>query len=110
MTLAHVFNECPTHTHNGDLGFAWHIKHTSKQIYTISRLITELCPSFPPQDIEKQYFSDLSLLQWGNLILFTKNSIKRDSSQRYPIRLSPRTMASLYIHSLLWSSARPEIY
>jgi hypothetical protein len=22
MTLARVFNECPTHTHNGDLGFA----------------------------------------------------------------------------------------
>ena len=75
MTLARVFNDppylgdwnirCPTHTQNGDLGFAWHIKCTSKQIYTISRLITELCPSFLPQDIEKQYFSDLPLLlQW----------------------------------------------
>jgi hypothetical protein len=75
MTLAHVFNDppylggwniqCPTHTQSSDLGFVWHIKHTSKQIYTISRLITELCPSFLPQDIEEQYFSDLPcLLQW----------------------------------------------
>jgi hypothetical protein len=46
-------------------GFLWHIKCTSKQIYTISRLITELCPSFLPQEIEKQFFSDLPLLlQW----------------------------------------------
>jgi hypothetical protein len=73
-TLAHVFNNpphlgwdirCPTHTQGGDLGFAWHIGPTSKQVYTISRLITELCPSFLPQGIEKQYFSDLPLLlQW----------------------------------------------
>jgi hypothetical protein len=43
----------------------WHITRTSKQIYTISRLTTELCPSFLPQGIEKQYFSDLPLLlQW----------------------------------------------
>jgi hypothetical protein len=72
--LARVFNDppyldwdiqCPTHTQGGDLGFAWHIKRTSKQIYTISRLTTELCPSFLPQGIEKQYFSDLTLLlQW----------------------------------------------
>jgi hypothetical protein len=70
-TLARVFNNppyldwdirCPTHTQGGDLGFAWHIKHTSKPIYTISRLTTELCPSFLPQGIEKQYFSDLPLL------------------------------------------------
>jgi hypothetical protein len=61
-TLARVFNDpphlgrdirCPTHTQGGDLGFAWHIEHTSKQVYTISRLITELCPSFLPQGIEK---------------------------------------------------------
>jgi hypothetical protein len=45
-----------------NLGFAWHIKCTSKQVYTISRLITELCPSFLPQDIEKQFFSDLPLV------------------------------------------------
>ncbi len=51
--------------HHGDLGFAWHIKCTSKQIYTISRLTTEVCPSFLPQGIEKQYSSDLPLLlQW----------------------------------------------
>jgi hypothetical protein len=66
MTLAHVVNDppylgdwniwCPTHTQNGDLGFAWHIKCTSKQIYTNSRLITELCPSFLPHDIEEQDF------------------------------------------------------
>jgi hypothetical protein len=72
MTLARVFNDppylgdwniqCPTHTQGGNLGFAWHIKCTSKQVYTISRLITELCPSFLPQDIEKQFFSDLPLL------------------------------------------------
>jgi hypothetical protein len=57
-TLARVFNDppylgdwnirCPTHTQGGDLGFAWHITRTSKQIYTISRLTTELCPSFLP--------------------------------------------------------------
>jgi hypothetical protein len=74
MTLAHVFNDppyldwdirCPTHTQGGNLGFVWHIKCTSKQFYTISRLTTELCPSFLPQGIEKQYFSDLPLLlQW----------------------------------------------
>jgi hypothetical protein len=74
-TLARVFNDppyldwdirCPTHTQGGNLGFAWHIMHTSKQIYAISRLTTELCPSFLPQGIEKQYFSDLPLLlvQW----------------------------------------------
>jgi hypothetical protein len=71
-TLAHVFNnspylrnwniQCPTHTQNGNLGFAWHINCTSKQIYTNSRLITELCPSFLPQDIEEQDFQDLPLL------------------------------------------------
>jgi hypothetical protein len=44
------------------------------------------------------------------LILSTKNSLKRDSSQRYQIWLSPRTTASLYIHLPLQSSARPEIY
>jgi hypothetical protein len=74
MTLARVFNDpphlgrdirCPTHTLGGDLGFAWHIGCTSKQVYAISRIITELCPSFLPQGIEKQYFSDLPLLlQW----------------------------------------------
>jgi hypothetical protein len=49
MTLAHVFNDppyfdwdirCPTHTQGSNLGFAWHIKCTSKQIYTISHLQT----------------------------------------------------------------------
>jgi hypothetical protein len=56
---------CPTHTKGSDLGFAWHIKCTSKQIYAISKLTTELCPSFLPQGIEKQFFSDLPLLlQW----------------------------------------------
>jgi hypothetical protein len=70
-TLAHVFNDpphlgrdiwCPTHKQGGDLGFGWHIGQPSKQVYAISRLITELCPSFLPQGIEKQYFSDLPLL------------------------------------------------
>jgi hypothetical protein len=77
-TLARVFNDpphlgdwyiqCPTHTQGSDLGFVWHITHTSKQIYTISRLTTELCSSFLPQGTEKQYFSDLPLLlQWREI-------------------------------------------
>jgi hypothetical protein len=120
MTLARVFNDpphldwdiqCPTHTQGRDLGFAWYIGCTSKQVYAISRLITELCPSFLPQGIEKQYFSDLPLLlQWREFDLSTKNSVKRDSSQRYPTQSFPGTTVCLYIHLPLQSFARLEIY
>ena len=104
-TLARVFNNppyldwdirCPTHTQGGDLGFAWHIGCTSKQVYTISRLITELCPSFLPQGIEKQYFSDLPLLlQWREFDFIYQELPKRDSSQRYPTQSFPRTTVCL---------------
>jgi hypothetical protein len=96
-TLACVFNNpphlgdwniwCYTLTQGGNLGFVWHIKCTSKQIYTISMLTTELCPSFLPQGIERNSISVTypSSYSGGNLILSTKNSLKRDSSQRYQI-------------------------
>jgi hypothetical protein len=87
MTLAHVFNDppylgdwniqCPTHTQGGNLGFGWHITHTSKQIYTISRLTTELCPSFLPQGIEKQYFSDLPLLLQQREFVFIYQELRK---------------------------------
>jgi hypothetical protein len=44
----------PTHSQNSDLGFTWHLTHTSQQIYANSRLITELCPAFLPEGIEVQ--------------------------------------------------------
>jgi hypothetical protein len=95
-TLAHVFNNppylgdwniwCPTHTQNGDLGFAWHIKCTSKQIYTNSRVITEICPSFLPQDIEEQYFMDLPLLlQWRELDFIYQELLNKGLLLRHPI-------------------------
>jgi hypothetical protein len=105
MTLACVFNDpphlgrdirCPTHTQGGDLGFAWHIGCTSKQVYAISRLITELCPSFLPKGIEKQYFSDLPLLlQWREFDFIYQELPKRDSSQRYLTQSFPRTTVCL---------------
>jgi hypothetical protein len=99
MTLAHVFNDppyfdwdirCPTHTQGSNLGFAWHIKCTSKQIYTISRLTTELCPSFLPRGIEKQYFSDLPLLlQWREFDFIYQELRKKGLITEVPNTIDP---------------------
>jgi hypothetical protein len=100
-TLACVFNNppylgdwnirCPIHTQGGDLGFAWHITHTSKQIYTISRLTTELCPSFLPQGIEKQYFSDVPLLlQWREFDFIYQELCKKGLITEVPDMIVPK--------------------
>jgi hypothetical protein len=101
-TLACVFNDtphlgdwnirCSTLTaHGGDLGFVWHIKCTSKQIYTNSRLTTELCPSFLPQGIEKQYFSDLPLLlQWREFDFIYQELLKKGLITEVPNMIIPK--------------------
>jgi hypothetical protein len=69
----------------------WHIKHTSKQIYTISRLTTELCPSFLPQGIEKQYFSDLPLLlQWREFNFIYQELRKKELITDVPNTIIPK--------------------
>jgi hypothetical protein len=98
-TLARVFNDalhlgwdirCPTHTQGGDLGFAWYIGCTSKQVYAISSLITELCPSFLPQGIEKQYFSDLPLLlQWRDFDFIYQELCKKGLITKLPDTILP---------------------
>jgi hypothetical protein len=91
--------QCPTHTQGGDLGFAWHIKCTSKQIYTISRLTTELCPSFLPQGIEKQYFSDLPLLLQGREFDFIYQELwKKGLITEVPNAIIPKNH-SVSLHS-----------
>jgi hypothetical protein len=99
-TLARVFNDplylnwdirCPTHTQGSHLGFAWHIEHTSKQIYVISRLITELCLSFLPQGIEKQYISDLPLLlQWREFDFIYQELRKKQLITEVPDTIIPK--------------------
>jgi hypothetical protein len=78
------------HTQGGDLGLAWNIGRTSKQVYTISRLITELCPSFLPQGIDKQYFSDLPLLlQWSEFDFIYQELCKKGLITEVPNTIIP---------------------
>jgi hypothetical protein len=71
--------------------FAWHIKHTSKQIYTNSRLITELCPSFLPQDIKEQDFEDLPLLlQWRELDFIYQELLNKGLLTEVPNTIVPK--------------------
>jgi hypothetical protein len=86
-----IYGVLPTHRMVTWLGFAWHIKHTSKQIYAISRLITELCPSFLPPDIEKQFFSDLPLLlRWREFDFIYQELHKKGLITEVPDTIVPK--------------------
>ena len=53
---------CVTYSDGGDLGFAWHVGRTSKEIRNFSSLIKDLCPPFLPPGMERRNFEDLPLL------------------------------------------------
>jgi hypothetical protein len=108
-TLAHESNDppnlgdwniqCPTHTQNGDLGFVWHIRCTSQQIYTNSRLITELCPAFLPQGIEEQDFNDLPvLLKWREFDFIYQELLNKGLLSEVPNMVVPKNNHG-YLHS-----------
>ncbi len=98
--MIHLILGCPTHTQGGDLGFAWHITCTSKQINTISRLTTELCPSFLPQGIPL-------LLQWREFDFIYQECHKKGLITEVPNMIVLRQVSTFICHCDPLQSPRP---